>query len=130
MKHTSYRTPLYGIRCHHGAWWLGRGFEAITWFGHIFFNCTKEELEAKLVSPALLRTERHEHVHLLQAKTFRTRYLGFYILYVAYWLRNLVRYRNTMKAYYEIPFEREAYACEDLEDYQQSRWREYRKVNS
>ena len=124
MKHR-HHTPVYGIRCHHGAWWLGKRFEAITWFGHIYFNCSKHELDAKLTSPALLRTERHEHIHIMQARSFRTRYLGFYAFYLFYWLRGLFRFRNRMQAYYAIPFEREAYACEDRADFAQSRWRDY-----
>lgn len=122
-----FTTPIYGIRCHYGAWWLSRRFEAITWFGHIFFNCTKDELAAKLHSPALLRTERHERIHLLQARSFKTRYLAFYTLYVAWWLRNLVHYRNAMKAYYNIPFEREAYENEHQEEYPATHWRDYRQ---
>jgi len=125
---TRLRTPIYGIRCHYGAWWLSRRFEAITWFGHIFFNCTKDELAAKLHSPALLRTESHERIHLLQARSFKTRYLAFYTLYVAWWLRNLVHYRNAMKAYYNIPFEREAYENEQREEYPATHWRDYRPM--
>lgn len=120
-----FRTPVYGIRCHYGAWWLSRRFEAITWFGHIFFNCTKDELAKKLLSPDMQRTERHEHIHLMQAKTFRTRYFGFYLFYIYFWLRALVHYRNRMKAYYAIPFEREAYSCEKIENYSKSNWKEY-----
>lgn len=126
MKHFS---PVYHLRCRCGAWWLNRKFEAITLFGTIFFNCAKSELSEKLRSPALLRTERHEHIHILQARSFRTRYLGFYLFYVGWWLRNLLKYHNAMKAYYEIPFEREAYANENLHTYNQSHWRDYRPAS-
>lgn len=125
MSRTVYRTPLYGIRCHYGAWWLGSQFEAITWFGHIHFNCSRDDLCAKFASPTLLRTERHEHIHILQARSFRTRYLGFYAFYIYYWFRGLLRFRNRMQAYRQIPFEREAYACEHIEGYAQSHWRDY-----
>ena len=120
-----YITPLYGIRCHYGAWWLGRRFEAITWFGRIYFNCNEQKLKEKLLSPEMVRTERHERIHLMQVKTFRTRYFGFYIYYIYFWLKAILRYRNRMKAYYATPFEREAYCCENIENYQESKWREY-----
>lgn len=120
-----YITPLYGIRCHYGAWWIGRRFEAIAWFGRIYFNCNEQRLKEKLRSPEIIRTERHERIHLLQVKSFRTRYFGFYVYYIYYWLRGFVQYGNSMKAYYAVPFEREAYSCERIEGYAVSRWRDY-----
>lgn len=122
----SLRTPIHNIRCRYGAWWLGHNYEAITWFGTIWFNCTKTELQKKLNNPDFARTERHEYIHLLQAKSFKTKYLGFYLYYIAYWLRNLIKFRNTYSAYLNIPFEKEAYANENDNSYQQSRWRNYR----
>lgn len=120
------RSPRFGIRCYPGAWWIGKKFEAITWFGTIHFHCSHEELERKMHTPEMLRTERHEHIHMLQARSFRTRYAGFYLAYLGYWIRNIFRYGFTMQAYREIPFEREAYANECLPDYHATRWRDYR----
>jgi len=50
----------------------------------------------------------HEKIHLKQQRELWL--VGFYFLYVTFWLFNLVKYRNTQVAYREIPFEREAYA--------------------
>lgn len=52
-------------------------------------------------------TINHESIHIKQQKELLV--LGFYILYVLFWLVGVVKYRNFQKAYYEIPFEREAY---------------------
>tara|TARA_A100001515_G_scaffold80527_1_gene63864 strand:+ start:162 stop:491 length:330 start_codon:yes stop_codon:yes gene_type:complete len=48
----------------------------------------------------------HERIHLKQQRELWV--IGFYLLYVLFWLINLVRYRDTATAYYELPFEREA----------------------
>ena len=54
------------------------------------------------------RVINHERIHLKQQRELWI--LGFYMLYVAFWLFNLIIYRSFQKAYNEIPFEREAYA--------------------
>ena len=38
--------------------------------------------------------------------------LPFYLLYFAFWIANLIRYRDRQRAYREIPFERSAYRLE------------------
>lgn len=119
-------SPRFGIRCYAHKWKFFKQFEAITWFGSIHFNCTRDELVRKMTSPDMLRTERHEQIHILQARSFRTRYLGFYLFYIYYWLRNVTRYGFTLEAYKAIPFEREAYANDTKENYPESHWREYR----
>lgn len=53
------------------------------------------------------RTRNHESIHWEQYK--ETLIVGFLFLYVVYWLAGLVKYRNGSKAYYQIPFEQEAY---------------------
>ena len=123
------RTPLFNIPVYANAWWIGRRYEAITWFGSIHFNCSREELKKRLGSEGLQRTERHEHIHILQAESFRTRYVGFYVRYVMYWLRGLVMYRSATKAYYNIPFEREAYANDMKPEYGETHWKDYRGGN-
>lgn len=123
-------SPRFHIRCYPNTWWLNKKFEAITWFGTIHFRCNREELERKMQLPSMLRIERHEHIHILQAQTFRTRYFGFYLCYLWYQLKNLIRYRNGMKAYRENPFEREAYANDGILDYPTSHWRDYRDKKS
>lgn len=52
-------------------------------------------------------TERHEIIHFQQQ--LELLFLPQWILYGAFWLIGLVKYRNGRQAYYENPFEREAY---------------------
>lgn len=56
------------------------------------------------------REVRHETVHLWQQATLLV--VPFYLLYLRFWLINLVRYRDRHRAYREIPFERSAYRLE------------------
>ena len=53
------------------------------------------------------RTLNHERIHLKQQAELLL--IPFYLLYVGFWLFNLLKYRDSQKAYFEIPFEREAY---------------------
>lgn len=50
----------------------------------------------------------HERIHDAQMKELL--YLPFYLFYILEWLIRLVQYRNHKEAYYNISFEREAYA--------------------
>lgn len=79
-----------------------RGFHAITLFPFIFYKgrgLSEREL-------------RHETVHLWQQATLLV--VPFYILYILFWIVGLLRYRDSYRAYREIPFERSAYALELL----------------
>lgn len=82
-----------------------KGYKAINLFGVVFVRngSTFGEVD-----------ERHEFIHTLQMRELR--YVGFYILYLWYWLRNLARGYGWHAAYRLIPFEREAYK------YQYERW--------
>ncbi len=53
-------------------------------------------------------TLNHERIHIVQQRELFV--VIFYLLYVFFWIINLVRYRSSQLAYYNIPFEREAYA--------------------
>jgi hypothetical protein len=99
-----------GLKCHWNFWLLPKDFIAITLFGHIFFNVGKEELRKYLNTERAQQTIRHEHIHVLQAESFKAKYLTFYILYLYYWVRNLfVHGLGNHIAYRNIPFEREAF---------------------
>lgn len=50
----------------------------------------------------------HERVHNAQQKELL--YVPFYLLYLIEWVVRLVQYRRWKDAYYNISFEREAYA--------------------
>ena len=55
-----------------------------------------------------ITTYNHEKIHLVQQRELWV--VGFYILYVWYWLTNIIFKRmNTKDAYSSIPFEKEAY---------------------
>lgn len=49
----------------------------------------------------------HELIHTRQMSELF--FVLFYFLYIGEWIVRLVQYRNAMKAYYNISFEREAY---------------------
>lgn len=87
-----------------------RRFSAINLFGVIFVRYGTKLSE---------RTIRHESIHTHQMKEML--YLPFYLWYGLEWLFRLVQYRNRMTAYYNISFEREAYANDQSEDYLDTR---------
>lgn len=83
----------------------------ITLFPFIIYRNKEEEV------PEI--TQRHEMIHIAQQR--ETWVIGFYLLYVFYWLKNVVKYKNTQVAYYNIPFEIEAYKNMQYRDYLSSR---------
>lgn len=115
-----------GLKCHSKFWLLPKGFLAITLFGHIFFRLTDKEMERHLNSYSGEVTLNHEGIHVLQAKSFKTKYLGFYIYYLWYWFIGLFKYGVKKHAsYINIPFEREAYRNEYDFNYKETNWRKY-----
>lgn len=115
----------YGIKFHSDFKLLHKNFGAITLFGHVYTRKTKEELEKWLESYSGKVMTNHERIHMLQAKSFKTRYFGFYIYYLMYWIKNLYKYGFNMKAYYNIPFELEAYDNEFDFRYTETHWKDY-----
>ena len=120
-----------GIKVHWNFKLLPNGFEAITLFGHVFDVRKKDDLFDYLSNyfggKVLVN---HERIHMMQAETFKTKYLGFYIYYIWYWFIGLFKYGVKHNAsYYNIPFEREAYMNEENFDYSESKWKEYRDKN-
>jgi hypothetical protein len=73
------------------------------------------------------RTKTHEIIHLHQQRELFV--IGFYILYVGFWLWNLAKSRSFFDAYVSIPFEKEAYTNEDDPTYPVNRkafsWRKF-----
>lgn len=88
------------------------GFIAINLFGLIFATrkLSREEIN-------------HELIHSAQQRELL--YVGFYLWYVTEWCCLLLKYRNSLKAYYHIRFEKEAYRHEHDLDYLSHR-RHYR----
>lgn len=76
-----------------------KNFKAINLFGVIFAR------HGEVISD---KTIRHETIHTKQMKGLL--YVFFYIWYGIEWLIRLLQYKDRMKAYYNISFEREAYA--------------------
>ena len=55
------------------------------------------------------RTRTHEWIHIKQQRELWV--IGFYILYVGFWLKNMIwNAQYPSQAYHNIPFELEAYA--------------------
>jgi hypothetical protein len=53
------------------------------------------------------RTRTHEVIHLHQQRELLL--IGFYLLYVVFWVWGLFKFRSFHTAYRNIPFEQEAY---------------------
>lgn len=63
--------------------------------------------------------KNHEYIHSLQQREML--YVGFMLWYSIEWLWRIIKERNTMKAYRNLYFEREAYAMERDLDYRNHR---------
>ncbi len=77
-----------------------KGFMAINLFGVVFAR--------KECCPLPAKTTTHEAIHTAQMRELL--YLVFYVWYGVEWVVRLIQYRDTIAAYYNIPFEREARA--------------------
>lgn len=76
---------------------FGKNLYAINLFGILF---AKGPCNAVIIN--------HEKIHTAQMREML--FLFFYLAYVAEWIVRLIQYRNPMRAYNNISFEREAYA--------------------
>jgi len=74
-------------------------------------------------------TKNHERIHLAQQRELLV--LGFYALYIGYWIIGRLCGLNNRQAYLSIPFEREAYENDSNPQYLSQRkkysWRAYKK---
>ena len=115
-----------GLKIHWNFKLLPKDFEAITLFGHVYDIQKKDDLRKFLKSYSGKVMVNHERIHTLQAKTFKTRYLGFYVYYLWYWIIGLFKYGiKNYASYYNIPFEREAFKNEKDFSYSASKWKDY-----
>ena len=62
-----------------------------------------------------ITTRRHEAIHW--AQYIECAVVFFPILYFAFWIKNRIKGIAGAQAYYEIPFEKEAYANQEDPDY-------------
>lgn len=101
-------------------WLPPKRFKAINLFGFIFVR------HGVVLAD---RAKRHESIHTAQMREMF--YIFFYLWYGVEWLVRLVQYRNAMTAYYNISFEREAYANDHKQNYLTDRkcwaWWDYLK---
>lgn len=97
-----------------------KNFDAINLFGFVFVR-HGVRLDDQM--------KRHEAIHTEQMKYMG--YLFFYIWYGIEWLVRLAQYRNKQKAYFNVSFEREAYANDKHANYIRIRtryaWTKYLK---
>ena len=96
----------------------------------IFINIGAITLWPFIISRNKLNKQvlNHEMIHIKQQQELFI--IGFYILYVYYWIKGLMYYHDAQQAYYSIPFEMEAYINEENLEYLQKRrfmaWRDYK----
>ena len=120
--------------------WLRKGYEGLTFFGHILAPSQQEAdrfnegtASGDRMSAAM---KNHEMIHLRQAQACHDSWLCFYLLYIWYWLKGLPMNRKMKHAAYLLnPFEMEAYGrmydlsylkrCEDGAQ----EWRVYAKMS-
>lgn len=115
-----------GIKVHWNFKLLPGGFESITLFGHVFDVQSKESLRKYLDTYSGKVMVNHERIHMLQARTFKSKYFGFYVYYIWYWIVGLFKYFNSNKSSYSmIPFEQEAYRNQYDFSYSKSNWRDF-----
>lgn len=88
-----------------------KGYAAMNVFGVI--------LARKECKPLSEKTITHETIHTKQMKPML--YVFFYLWYGIEWIIRLIQYGNTKQAYYNISFEREAYANDSNKDYPNTR---------
>lgn len=88
--------------------WIRKGYEALTFFGHII---THSQEDARHFNEHFDALKHHEMIHLYQARSTHDSWLCFYWLYFAYWLKGCCYFRRLKNAGYLLnPFEMEAYA--------------------
>ena len=63
--------------------------------------------------------KRHETIHFQQQ--LEMLFVAQLVLYVAFWLFGFIKYRDASVAYYENPFEREAYGNDGDKEYLENR---------
>ena len=86
--------------------WIRRGYDAMTFFGHIITH-SQQEAVAFLCSGPL---KNHEMIHLYQARDCHDSWCLFYLRYGWYWLCASRYYKKQKNAGYLLnPFEMEAY---------------------
>lgn len=84
-----------------------KGYVAINLFGLVFVRSEYKPLSNRL--------KNHEAIHTAQGKELL--WIFFYLWYGAEWLIRLLQYKSRSLAYRNISFEREAYECDTVFEY-------------
>ena len=105
MKNIKLWEPLY-IENSRLPVWLSKIVPINVWaFSFAFLVFCRGELSDK--------TKRHEAIHYQQQ--LEMLFLGQWICYGICWLIGYAKYKDGKKAYYQNPFEQQAYDLDDLE---------------
>jgi len=98
---------------------------AITLYPFIFISQNEKEYGSRF--EILLN---HEKIHLEQQKELFI--IGFYILYLFHYFKNLLKLKKHRISYYNIPFEKEAYSNENnllyLKNRKKFAWQNFTKT--
>lgn len=84
---------------------------AINLFGVVFAK--------SIYKPLSIKNIRHEAIHTKQMKELL--FIPFYLWYVIEWLIRTIQYNSVLRGYYNISFEREAYANHGNTEYLKDR---------
>ncbi len=88
-----------------------RGFRGLTFFPFVFLADKNDKLNKVFIN--------HEKIHIRQQLELLI--IPFYILYFLEYLFRLIQYKDRSQAYFNISFEREAYANENDLNYMKER---------
>jgi hypothetical protein len=81
---------------------IPKGFRGFTFFPFVFLSDEKDKSDDLLLN--------HERIHIRQQLELLV--IPFFLWYIVEFLIRLIQFRDRRKAYYNISFEREAYAKE------------------
>jgi hypothetical protein len=88
-----------------------RGFRGLTFFPFVFMADKNDKLNKVFIN--------HEKIHIRQQLELLI--FPFFVWYALEYLVRLIQFKDRKKAYYNISFEREAYANENNIDYLKAR---------
>ncbi|MBK5722389.1 hypothetical protein JGH11_16050 [Dysgonomonas sp. Marseille-P4677] len=91
----------------------------IPFTNHSAINICGVVFAKSIYKPLSAENIRHEAIHTQQMRELL--YIPFYLWYVIEWLVRLFQYKSKMEAYYNISFEREAYANHGNTEYLKNR---------
>jgi len=97
-----------------------KGYAAITLHPFIIVRGSEQYVKELIKSDWGKIMLNHERIHELQVSDLGI--IKFYALYIYYYLVCLFKCADSQTAYYNIPFEREAYKNETDYNYSQSKW--------